>query len=64
MAAAEPSFFVRHEFLIRRLHSLTGILFGAYVCVHLLTNASILAGSEAFQNNVHRIHGLGYFAPY
>ncbi len=63
MAAAEPSFFARNEFLIRRLHSLTGIIFGAYVCVHLLTNASILAGAEAFQNNVHRIHGLGAILP-
>ncbi len=63
MAATEPSFFVRHEFLIRRLHSLTGIVFGAYVCVHLLTNASILAGSEAFQNNVYRIHGIGAILP-
>jgi succinate dehydrogenase / fumarate reductase cytochrome b subunit len=63
VAAAEPSFLVRHEFLIRRLHSLTGIIFGGYVCIHLLTNASILAGAEAFQNNVHRIHGLGAILP-
>lgn len=63
MAVAKPSFLVRHDFLIRRLHSLTGIVFGAYVCIHLLTNASILAGSEAFQNNVHRIHGIGAILP-
>jgi succinate dehydrogenase / fumarate reductase, cytochrome b subunit len=63
VAATEPSFFVRHDFLIRRLHSLTGIIFGAYVCIHLLTNASILAGGAAFQNNVHRIHGIGAILP-
>ncbi|MGI9455695.1 MAG: succinate dehydrogenase cytochrome b558 subunit [Aeoliella sp.] len=59
MADAGSSFFVRHEFLIRRLHSLTGLVFGAYVCVHLATNASILGGAEMFQNNVHTIHSLG-----
>lgn len=63
MAENEPSFFVRHEFLIRRLHSLTGIIFGAYVCVHLLTNASILGGAAAFQKNVFTIHGLGAMLP-
>lgn len=63
MAGTEPSFFVRHEFLIRRLHSLTGLMFGGYVCVHLIVNASILAGTEAFQNNVHTIHSLGPVLP-
>ena len=63
MAATEPSFLVRHEFLIRRLHSLTGIFFGGFVCVHLMVNASILGGTQAFQNNVHAIHMLGDFLP-
>lgn len=63
MAGTEPSFFVRHDFLIRRLHSLTGIIFGGYVCVHLLVNASILDGARAFQNNVHAIHALGPILP-
>lgn len=62
-ASVDPSFFVRHEFLIRRLHSLTGLVFGGYVCVHLLVNASILGGAEMYQNNVHNIHGLGPILP-
>lgn len=62
-ASVEPSFFVRHEFLIRRLHSLSGLVFGGYVCVHLLVNASILGGAEMFQNNVHNIHSLGPILP-
>jgi len=52
----------KYYFLIRRLHSLSGIVpVGAFLCIHLLANASILAakdGSE-FQNSVDRIHGLG-----
>ncbi|QDU57665.1 succinate dehydrogenase cytochrome b558 subunit [Aeoliella mucimassa] len=63
MAATEPSFLVRHEFLIRRLHSLTGIFFGGFVCFHLLVNASVLGGPGAFQNMVHFIHMPGSILP-
>lgn len=31
-------------FLLRRLHSLTGIMFGLYICVHLLINATLIQG--------------------
>lgn len=31
-------------FLLRRLHSLTGIMFGGYICVHLLINATLIQG--------------------
>ena len=31
----------RHHFLLRRLHSLTGLIFGGYLIVHLLVNATI-----------------------
>jgi len=49
----------KHYFLLRRLHSLTGLVpIGAYMVVHLLTNASILAGPEVFQANVDNIHLL------
>lgn len=59
-----PSFFVRHEFLIRRLHSLSGLVpVGAFMCVHLLTNASVLAGADRFQANVDMIHSLGPALP-
>ncbi|MEZ6094521.1 MAG: succinate dehydrogenase cytochrome b558 subunit [Pirellulaceae bacterium] len=54
------SFFARNEFVIRRLHSLSGLIpVGAYMVVHLLVNASILNGVEAFQNLVYQIHSLG-----
>jgi succinate dehydrogenase / fumarate reductase, cytochrome b subunit len=54
-------FFRRHEFLIRRLHSLSGLIpVGAYMCVHLLTNASLLGGASVFQNNVFAIHSLPF----
>ncbi len=56
---SSPSFFTRHEFLIRRLHSLTGLIpVGAYMVVHLLVNSSILSGATVFQKNVYQIHSL------
>ena len=57
---AQPSFFVRHDFLIRRLHSLAGLVpVGVYVIVHLVTNALILNSVAAFQGQVYTIHSLG-----
>lgn len=51
------------HFLIRRLHSLSGLIpVGVFLVIHLTTNASILVpgmpGAE-FQKSVERIHGLG-----
>lgn len=58
------SFFLRHEFLIRRLHSLSGLIpVGAYMIVHLLVNASLLNGPGTFQSNVNQIHSLGKLLP-
>ena len=58
------SFLRRHQFLILRLHSLSGLLpVGAYMCVHLATNASVLAGAGTFQDNVDKIHSLGPVLP-
>lgn len=58
------SFFARHEFAIRRLHSLSGLIpVGAYMVVHLSANATILNGVEAFQNVVYQIHSLGNLLP-
>jgi succinate dehydrogenase / fumarate reductase cytochrome b subunit len=59
-----PSFGARHEFLIRRLHSLSGLIpVGAFMCVHLLVNASVLNSPATFQNNVYNIHKLGKLLP-
>ncbi|MBM4000705.1 MAG: succinate dehydrogenase [Planctomycetes bacterium] len=53
-------FLVRHEFLLRRLHSLSGLVpVGAYMVIHLLANASIWNGPATYQSAVHQIHSLG-----
>lgn len=58
------AFFVKHEFGIRRLHSATGIVpLGAYMVIHLTTNASLLNGTETFQRAVFLIHSLGKLLP-
>lgn len=57
---SSPSFLERHQFLIYRLFSLAGLVpVGAFLVVHLLTNASVLAGAGTFQARVDMIHGLG-----
>ena len=62
-ASSQP-FWVRHEFLIRRLHSLSGLVpVGAYMVVHLLVNASVLDGASTFQRAVYQIHSLGAVLP-
>jgi succinate dehydrogenase / fumarate reductase cytochrome b subunit len=62
--SAASSFFGRHEFLIRRLHSLSGLVpVGAYMVVHLTVNASILNGPGTFQSNVYGIHALDKLLP-
>ncbi len=54
------SFFARNQFLIYRLFSLSGLIpVGAFLVVHLLTNASVLGGAASFQSRVDMIHGLG-----
>lgn len=64
MDGPSQSFFARHEFVIRRLHSLSGLLpVGLYMTVHLVTNASVLNGPGSFQKNVYTIHSLGKLLP-
>ena len=61
---APMNFFQQHEFLIRRIHSLSGLIpVGAYMCVHLLTNSLTGWGVEPFQNAVYQIHSLGPLLP-
>lgn len=53
----------KYYFLIRRLHSLLGLVpVGVFLCVHLIANATILAPGEPgaeFQKAIERIHVLG-----
>jgi succinate dehydrogenase / fumarate reductase, cytochrome b subunit len=63
-ATPKGSFLERNEFLLRRLHSLSGMIpVGAYMVVHLLTNASVLDGAATFQRRVYAIHELGVVLP-
>jgi len=60
-ARTHPGFF-----LLRRLHSLSGILFGGYIIVHLLINATLIQGPgttgqpSVFQQQVDKIHSLPF----
>lgn len=54
---ARLTWFDRHHFLLRRLHSLTGIVpVGIFVIFHLFTNAQLAIGD--FQHEVEWIHSL------
>jgi succinate dehydrogenase / fumarate reductase cytochrome b subunit len=62
--ADQASFLERNQFLIYRLFSLAGLVpVGAFLVVHLLTNASVLAGPDVFQSRVDMIHSLGPLLP-
>lgn len=56
----------RYHFALRRLHSLTGILFGSYLFVHLTVNATLVEGARhdgsptVFQQLVNYIHSLPF----
>jgi succinate dehydrogenase / fumarate reductase cytochrome b subunit len=53
-------------FILRRLHSLTGLVFGGYLVVHLLINATLVQGfgeggdKTVFQVQVDKIHSLPF----
>lgn len=58
-APRKLSFLDRHHFLLRRLHSLSGIVpVGLFVIFHLFTNMQMAFGGEAFQHEVDFIHSL------
>lgn len=64
MDSSPQSFLARHDFLIRRLHSLSGLIpVGAFMVVHLIANASVIESPAAFQKNVYTIHSLGSLLP-
>jgi succinate dehydrogenase / fumarate reductase cytochrome b subunit len=62
----KPGFIARNHFLFRRLHSLTGILFGLYLFVHLGINATLAEGTRhdgkptVFQQQVDYIHSIPF----
>ena len=66
LPAATPSFFDRYHFLLRRLHSLSGIVpVGLFVIMHLFTNAQMIwgqsddgSGKSVFQHEVDFIHSM------
>jgi succinate dehydrogenase / fumarate reductase cytochrome b subunit len=58
-----PTIGGRHHFLLRRLHSLTGLVFGGYLIVHLLVNATLIQGvhpDDIYQFQVDKIHSLPF----
>ncbi len=58
-ATGAPAVIQRHHFLLRRLHSASGIIpIGVFLCEHLFTNAQILRGAEHFDSDVQFIHSL------
>ena len=67
--AGVASFLNRHRFALRRLHSLSGIVFGGYIVVHLLVNATLLQSTlpflfgvegDVYQNQVDKIHDVPF----
>ncbi len=50
----------RNHFLLRRLHSLTGVLFGGYMIVHLVINATLIQAAAVYQSQVNKIHDLPF----
>ncbi|MCP4246491.1 MAG: succinate dehydrogenase [bacterium] len=57
--AVDTGWFQRHYFLIKRVHSLSGIVpVGVFLTVHLTINSTIVAGPDAFQTAVDGIHLL------
>jgi succinate dehydrogenase / fumarate reductase cytochrome b subunit len=65
-SAAQPSFLDRHHFLLRRLHSLTGIVpIGVFLIAHLTTNSSLLWGRAGLRGQHAELSwlegGVAYF---
>ncbi len=50
----------KYHFLLRRLHSLTGILFGGYLVFHLIVNATLIQRGSFFQSHVDKIHSIPF----
>lgn len=63
---ASPILDGKAHFYLRRLHSLTGLMFGGYLIVHLLVNATLAQprheGHDVYQLQVDKIHSLPFLA--
>jgi succinate dehydrogenase / fumarate reductase cytochrome b subunit len=63
-ATSHSALFLKHEFAIRRIHSLFGIVpLGLFMTVHLTANASLANAPESFQRVVFLIHSPGKLLP-
>ncbi len=61
ISAAPESWLTRNHFLLRRLHSLSGIVpIGVFLINHLLTNAMAFLGPERFNEHVQMIQDLPF----
>lgn len=61
MVSQDATIFSRHHFLLRRLHSLTGIIpVGFFLIEHLLTNSLAFLGQEHFNAQVQWIQDMHY----
>lgn len=59
--APAPGPLARHHFLLRRLHSLTGIVpVGVFLINHLLTNYTAFEGPRHFDDHVGWIHSMPF----
>jgi succinate dehydrogenase / fumarate reductase cytochrome b subunit len=59
VAESTLGFFDRYHFLLRRLHSLTGIVpIGAFLVNHLLANSTAFLGARNFDHHIGIIHDL------
>ncbi|MCC6423642.1 MAG: succinate dehydrogenase [Phycisphaerales bacterium] len=59
---AVPLLGAKYHFLLRRLHSLTGLVFGGYLVVHLIVNATLaqMGAHDIYQVQVAKIHELPF----
>ena len=61
MTLEADSWIARNHFMLRRLHSLTGIIpIGAFLIEHLLTNSLAFFGEKQFNIQVKWLHDLHY----
>lgn len=59
--AARPNWIQRNHFILRRLHSLTGIVpVGGYLLFHFYENASIFYGADAFNKMASDARGIRF----